>query len=90
MDLDKEFAAAERRVKRNIERNYLIAMARIEGMSPEDYARKLDAERAEAQALAAQQAGEDLGRALGTMYRSLQEAAASIARGFQHVVGGPL
>ncbi|QNL31052.1 hypothetical protein SEA_KAUALA_40 [Microbacterium phage Kauala] len=82
MDLEKEFAAADRRIKRGIERNYLIAMARIEGMTPEDYAKKLDAERAEAARIAFQNGAEALGASLRAIRDSLVDAAEGIARGW--------
>ncbi|AVJ49938.1 hypothetical protein FDJ43_gp40 [Microbacterium phage Koji] len=82
MDLDKEFALANRRIQRGIERNYLIAMARLEGMTPEDYAAKLDKERAEAAQAAFRSAMEALGANLRAICDSLVEAAEGIARGW--------
>ncbi|QXO14515.1 hypothetical protein SEA_JENOS_46 [Microbacterium phage Jenos] len=82
-DIDREFAAAEKRIQRNIDRNVLIALARIEGMTPQEYAQKLDAERAEQAAVAARQAGIALGRAYGEMSRALVEAVNNIAEGFR-------
>lgn len=80
--MEKEFREANRRIKRGIERNYLIAMARLEGMTPEEYAAKLDAEAAAA--LAAMPSAMEQ---LGAHYRRLNDAfvkmAEDFARGWQ-------
>lgn len=83
MNVEKEVAAANRRVQLGIERNVLIAMARIEGITPMEYALKLDAERAEAARAAAVNAAEQLGRNLRAIRDSLVSAAEGIARGFE-------
>ncbi|QDP44096.1 hypothetical protein SEA_MCGALLEON_45 [Microbacterium phage McGalleon] len=82
-DIDREFAAAEKRIQRNIDRNVLIALARIEGMTPQEYAQKLDAERAEQAAVSAREAGIALGRAYGEMAKALTDAVNNIAEGFR-------
>lgn len=73
MDVDREVAAANRRVERGIDRNYLIAMARIEGMTPEAYAAKLDAERPPVPTPMEQ---------IGAIYRQLNDSIAKMAEDF--------
>lgn len=85
--MDAEFAAANRRIRMGIERNYLIAMAKLEGITPEAYAARIDAERAAARDKAAAEAAQELGRAYGTMARALTDAANNIAKGFQEAFG---
>lgn len=83
MDIDKEFAAANRRVQLGIERNYLIAMARLEGITPEEYAAKVDAERAQQamdQTVATAQA---FGRQIGEMVRSYRDFVNNVAEGIR-------
>lgn len=82
IDVEREFAAANRRVRQNIERNALIAMARIAGVSPEEYTARQAVERAEAEQRARNRAAEQLGAALRAMYDSIAAAAESIARGW--------
>jgi hypothetical protein len=87
MDIDKEFAAADRRIQRSIERNYLIAMAKLEGMTPEAYAAKLDQEARQKAVDAAAEASRAVGRAYGVMARSLSDAINNIAEGFREAFG---
>ncbi|URC17900.1 hypothetical protein SEA_ENDOR_44 [Microbacterium phage Endor] len=82
-DLDKEFREAEFRIKMNIRRNVLIALARIEGMTPEEYAAKVDREAREQAWATAQDNARAVGRAYGEMARALSDAANSIAEGFR-------
>ncbi|AVJ51029.1 hypothetical protein FDJ44_gp38 [Microbacterium phage Pikmin] len=88
MDINREFAQAEARVKRNIERNYIIAMARIEGISPEEYAERIDREREQARQDAARDAQIAFGYSLGTMHRALTDAANNLAAGFRLATRG--
>ncbi|UVG34608.1 hypothetical protein SEA_CHEETO1_43 [Microbacterium phage Cheeto1] len=94
MDVDKEIKAANRRVQLGIERNYLIAMARLEGMTPEDYAAKVDRERAveaaERSRLAlaqTQQAAQEFGRQVGLLARAYQDFVENVATGFREAFG---
>lgn len=82
MNVEREIAAANQRVQRGIERNVIIALARIEGMTPEDYAAKLDKERAEAARAAFLSGAEQLGRNLRAIRDSLVACAEAMARGF--------
>ncbi|WIC89601.1 hypothetical protein SEA_GARDENB_43 [Microbacterium phage GardenB] len=90
MDIDKEFAAVNFKIKMQIRRSALIAEAKIYGMTPEEYAAKLDAEAAEASRVAreqawasAQESARAVGRAYGEMARALSDAVNSIAEGFR-------
>ncbi|AZV01746.1 hypothetical protein HOV00_gp53 [Microbacterium phage Schubert] len=87
MDVDKEIKAANRRVQLGIERNYLIAMARLEGMTPEEYAAKVDRERAEEALVQTQQAAQEFGRLIGLLARSYQEFVENVATGFRQAFG---
>lgn len=86
MNVEREIAAANRQVQFGIERNALIALARIEGMTPEAYAEKIDAERTQAALTAFQSGAEQMGRNLRAIRDSLAQMAEGIARGFN---GGP-
>jgi hypothetical protein len=88
MDLDKELHDMRQRLSRGIERNYLIGMAHLEGMTPREYAAKLDKERLEAARVVFKNGAEALGAAYRTLFESLREAAESFARGWQQLNGG--
>ncbi|QNL30996.1 hypothetical protein SEA_GAECEO_43 [Microbacterium phage GaeCeo] len=87
MDVDKEIKAANRRVQLGIERNYLIAMARLEGMTPEDYAAKVDAERARVALEQTRNTAQEFGRQVGLLARSYQEFVENVATGFRQAFG---
>ena len=76
------------RLNRGIDRSYLIAMARLEGLTPQEYAAKVDAERLASLKLATRTGMEQLGAAYRALYESLREAAESFARGWQQLNGG--
>lgn len=90
MDIDKEFAAVDFKIKMLIRKRALEAEARIYGMSPMEYAEMLDQqakeERLRQQEAAAQAAAEvarNVGRAYGEMARALSESLENIAAGFR-------
>jgi len=94
MDIDKEFAAVDFKIKMLIRKRALEAEARIYGMSPMEYAAKLDLEadqkRLEQQQATAQAAAEvarNVGRAYGEMARALSESLENIAAGFREAFG---
>ena len=87
MDVAKEFKEVDFRIKMDIRRKALIAEAKIYDMTPEDYAAKLDAERAAETAAAYKDAAYQVGVLFGTMQRSLQEAAESLAAGIRAAFG---
>lgn len=82
MDVEKEVRAANQRIQRGIEYNALIALAKIEGLSPQHYAKKVDAERAAQVARTSLAAAEAFGASLRRLNDSLVEAAEAIARGW--------
>lgn len=90
MDVAKELAGVEYRVKLKVRGAALAAEARIYGMDPYEYTewvllaqRMTAAEETRLQAQRAANAMEEVGRAYGQMYRALQDAAASFAQGFR-------
>jgi len=94
MDVARELKAVEYKVQLQIRGQALRAEARIYGMDPYEYTeavllaqRLTAAEEARVQAQQTASAMEDVGRAYGQMYRALQDAAASFARGFQAAMG---
>lgn len=94
MDVSREFKEINYRIKLQVRGQALAAEARIYGMDPVEYvewvlhAQKLDAAwEAARQAKQTASAMEEVGRAYGQMYRALQEAAESFARGFQQALG---
>lgn len=82
MDVEKEVRAANQRIQRGIEYNALIALAKIEGLSPQHYARKVDAERAAEATRASVAAAEAFGASLRAINDALIEAAEAVARGW--------
>jgi len=88
VDIDRELKAMEKRLNLGIERSYLIGMAHLEGMTPQEYAAKLDKERLEATKVVFKNGAEALGAAYRALYESLKEAAESFARGWQNLSGG--
>ncbi|AUX82879.1 hypothetical protein PBI_HAMLET_43 [Microbacterium phage Hamlet] len=94
MDIDKEFAAVDFKIKMLIRKRALEAEARIYGMTPLAYAEMLDQQAKEARlARQAQQQAESaaamrqVGAAYGALVRGLQQAAESFAQGFQEAMG---
>ncbi|QPX62444.1 hypothetical protein SEA_THORONGIL_43 [Microbacterium phage Thorongil] len=94
MDIDKEFAAVDFKIKMLIRKRALEAEARIYGMTPTAYAEMLDQqakeERLRQQEAAAQAAAEvarNVGRAYGEMARALSESLENIAAGFREAFG---
>ena len=82
MGINDDLRAMRRRLELGIERNYLIAMARLEGVTPEEYAAKLDAERLEAHRVATRAVMEQAGAAYRGFYEAIREAVEAFSRGW--------
>lgn len=82
MNIEREFDEANRRVQIGIERNYIIAMARLEGMTPHEYATKLDQEREQAREESMQASMEAVGAWYRQLHDSIVTAADAFARGW--------
>jgi hypothetical protein len=82
MDVAKELAAGHRRVLRSIDRNVLLAEARIEGMEPYAYALKVDRERKAAADAAIRTGAEQFGANIRALADAWQAFAEGVARGF--------
>ena len=78
MDIAKEFAVAQKRLDRNLERNCLIALARIDGITPEEYAAKVDAERAAIRSAVLANSMEQMGASL----RAIRDTYVSMIENF--------
>ncbi|QYW01504.1 hypothetical protein SEA_STORMBREAKER8_42 [Microbacterium phage Stormbreaker8] len=87
MDIDKEFAAVDFKIKMLIRKRALEAEARIYGMEPREYAAKLDREAREKAIATAVEQSRAVGRAYGEMARSLSDAITHIAEGFREAFG---
>ncbi|QDF16005.1 hypothetical protein H3N89_gp40 [Microbacterium phage MonChoix] len=94
MDIDKEFAAVDFKIKMLIRKRALEAEARIYGVTPLAYAEMLDQQAKEerlrqrqAQVEATAEAARNVGRAYGEMARALSDAANNIAQGFREAFG---
>ncbi|QKY80280.1 hypothetical protein SEA_LEAFUS_43 [Microbacterium phage Leafus] len=85
MDIDKEFAEVNFRIKMQIRRSALIAEAKLYSMTPEEYAAKLDLEAEQARLAREQerqQAQGDAFRALGQAWGQLAANLAYIGEQF--------
>jgi hypothetical protein len=74
VNIEEEIRASRKKLQRFIDREFLIAQARVEGMGPKEYAAKLDANRPNPM--------EEVGRAYRQMYNSIMEAVYALARGW--------
>lgn len=87
MDVAKEFKAVDFKIKMQIRRQALEALARIEGIPVEEYIERELAEQREAVATAYRDNAYQVGYMFGTMQRALNEAVEGMAAGIRAALG---
>lgn len=86
MNVDKEIAAAQRRIRAQINASAQLALDRIEEPTPTEM--RLGITRQARAAVRVSNQAFAIGQAYGEMARALQKAAEDMAAGFAHAMGG--